>query len=239
MYAIEAQNVTKIIRGRTILNNVSLCVEQGEAVGIAGRNGSGKSMFFKTVCGLIPTSGSVSVFGTAVGKNGKFAPDTGMLIEAPGFLPQYSGYANLKMLADIKGIVKKADIYNVLQTVGLDPADRRPVRKYSLGMKQRLGIAQAIMEKPRLLIMDEPFNGLDASGVEDVRQLLSSLVKEGTTMLLASHNAQDLSLLCGRICTMEAGVLTPPQPEDEKQAQEKSASAAQSTADEARNGEEK
>ena len=111
MYAIEAQNVTKIIRGRTILNNVSLCVEQGEAVGIAGRNGSGKSMFFKTACGLIlPTSGSVSVFGTAVGKNGKFAPDTGMLIEAPGFLPQYSGYANLKMLADIKGIVKKADI---------------------------------------------------------------------------------------------------------------------------------
>ncbi len=251
MYAIEAQNVTKIIRGRTILNNVSLCVEQGEAVGIAGRNGSGKSMFFKTVCGLIlPTSGSVSVFGTAVGKNGKFAPDTGMLIEAPGFLPQYSGYANLKMLADIKGIVKKADIYNVLQTVGLDPADRRPVRKYSLGMKQRLGIAQAIMEKPRLLIMDEPFNGLDASGVEDVRQLLSSLVKEGTTMLLASHNAQDLSLLCGRICTMEAGVLTLPQPEDEKPAQENCAAAqgtadevraeaAQSTADAVRNGEEK
>lgn len=214
MDAVEVKNITKIIRKRTILDHVSITVKEGEAVGIVGRNGSGKSMLFKTICGLIvPTEGSVSVFGQTVGKNGRFAPDTGMLIEAPGFLPQYSGTVNLKMLADIRGKVGKKEIAAVLEQVGLDPADKRPVRKYSLGMKQRLGIAQAIMESPRLLILDEPFNGLDEAGVRDIRALLQGLVQNGTTLLLASHNAQDIRVLCMRTCSMESGVLTDGFPE--------------------------
>ena len=208
MYAIEAQNVTKIIRGRTILNNVSLCAEQGEAVGIAGRNGSGKSMFFKAVCGLIlPTSGSVSVFGTVVGKNGKFAPDTGMLIEAPGFLPNYSGYKNLRFLANIRRKIGKEEILNVLKTVGLDPESRKHVGKYSLGMRQRLGIAQAIMEDPEILILDEPMNGLDNAGVQDIRALLLELKAQGKTILLASHNHEDIAALCDTVHEMDGGVL--------------------------------
>ena len=235
---VEVDQLVKQFKTVTALDHVSVSSEKGKIHGIIGRNGSGKTVLFKCICGFMqPTEGTVLVEGRPVEPSA--AQNIGIIIEDPGFIPSISAFKNLKLLASIRRVVSDDEIRAVIARVGLDPESKKHVGKFSLGMRHRLGIAQAIMEKPRLLIMDEPFNGLDASGVEDVRQLLSSLVKEGTTMLLASHNAQDLSLLCGRICTMEAGVLTPPQPEDEKQAQEKSASAAQSTADEARNGEEK
>lgn len=213
-YAVEVKNVQKVIRKRVILNNVSLTVSPGEAVGIIGRNGSGKSMLFKAICGLIlPNTGDVKVFGKPVGKNGRFPQDTGVLIEQPGLLPQYSGYRNLKILADIQGKIGKNECLQALETVGLDPQDKRPVRKYSLGMKQRLGIAQALMEKPRLLILDEPFNGLDVTGSAEIQALLQRLIEGGTTLLLTSHHREDIERLCTRIHYMERGVMTDSPPE--------------------------
>lgn len=207
-FAVNVENVSKIIRGRKILNNVTLQVRPGEAVGIIGRNGSGKSMLFKAICGLIlPTSGSITVFDKPVGKNGHFPADTGVLIEQPGLLPQYSGYKNLKMLADIQHKVGKKECLAALKLVGLDHLDKRPVRKYSLGMKQRLGIAQALMEKPNLLILDEPFNGLDSSGVKELQAVLQGLIGSGVTLLLTSHHREDIDLLCKTIYYMDKGIM--------------------------------
>jgi ABC-2 type transport system ATP-binding protein len=207
---LEIRNLTKQIQTNTVLHHINLEVEEGKIYGIIGRNGSGKSMLFKTIAGLLlPTEGDVCVLGEIIGRTARFPKEFGALIEHPGFLPQYSGFRNLKILASIRKEINDEDIRDAIRSVGLDPEDKRPVRKYSLGMKQRLGIAQAIMEKPKLLVLDEPMNGLDREGVKQVRQLLKSLRDQGMAILLASHNPEDIEQLCDYVYEMHAGSLEP------------------------------
>jgi len=206
--SVKIKNMSKKIDNTLILSNINLTLSQGKIYGIVGRNGSGKSMLFKTICGLInPTEGEIYVFGKRISK-GQLAEDTGVIIEIPGFLPQYSGLFNLQMLASINNKVTTNKIKETILLVGLDPNDKRPVKKYSLGMKQRLGIAQALMESPRLLILDEPMNSLDSDGVNDVRNILLKLKDKSITILLASHNKDDIETLCDQVYTMENGKLT-------------------------------
>lgn len=194
----------------TVLHKVSIAFQEGQIHGIIGRNGSGKTVLFKCICGFLkPSTGIVTVFERVVGKDVDFAPSTGMLIEAPGFLPGESGFKNLRWLSRIGERLSQERLYEVMRLVGLDPESRKKVAAYSLGMRQRLGLAQALMGSPRLLILDEPFNGLDKRGVEEVRSLLLTLKQEGVTILLASHNPDDIRLLCDTVHEMDAGVLSP------------------------------
>lgn len=205
---IEVQNVVKRFRDQVVLKNVSISFEKGQIHGIVGRNGSGKTVFFKCICGLMhPEEGVILVNGKRVGRDVDMPEDIGAIIEAPGFLPNYSGYKNLRFLANIRRKIGKEEILNVLKTVGLDPESRKHVGKYSLGMRQRLGIAQAIMEDPEILILDEPMNGLDNAGVQDIRALLLELKAQGKTILLASHNHEDIAALCDTVHEMDGGVL--------------------------------
>ena len=205
---IEVQNVVKRFRDQVVLKNVSISFEKGKIHGIVGRNGSGKSVLFKCICGLMhPEEGVILVNGKRVGRDVDMPEDIGAIIEAPGFLPNYSGYKNLRFLANIRRKIGKEEILNVLKTVGLDPESRKHVGKYSLGMRQRLGIAQAIMEAPEILILDEPMNGLDNAGVQDIRALLLELKAQGKTILLASHNHEDIAALCDTVHEMDGGVL--------------------------------
>ena len=205
---IEVQNVVKRFRDQVVLKNVSISFEKGQIHGIVGRNGSGKTVLFKCICGLMhPEEGVIFVNGKRVGRDVDMPEDIGAIIEAPGFLPNYSGYKNLRFLANIRRKIGKAEILNVLKTVGLDPESRKHVGKYSLGMRQRLGIAQAIMEDPEILILDEPMNGLDNAGVQDIRALLLELKAQGKTILLASHNHEDIAALCDTVHEMDGGVL--------------------------------
>lgn len=205
---IEVQNVVKRFRDQVVLKNVSISFEKGKIHGIVGRNGSGKTVLFKCICGLMhPEEGVILVNGKRVGRDVDMSEDIGAIIEAPGFLPNYSGYKNLRFLANIRRKIGKEEILNVLKTVGLDPESRKHVGKYSLGMRQRLGIAQAIMEDPEILILDEPMNGLDNAGVQDIRALLLELKAQGKTILLASHNHEDIAALCDTVHEMDGGVL--------------------------------
>lgn len=205
---IEVQNVVKRFRDQVVLKNVSISFEKGQIHGIVGRNGSGKTVLFKCICGLMhPEEGVIFVNGKRVGRDVDMPEDIGAIIEAPGFLPNYSGYKNLRFLANIRRKIGKEEILNVLKMVGLDPESRKHVGKYSLGMRQRLGIAQAIMEDPEILILDEPMNGLDNAGVQDIRALLLELKAQGKTILLASHNHEDIAALCDTVHEMDGGVL--------------------------------
>ena len=205
---IEVQNVVKRFRDQVVLKNVSISFEKGQIHGIVGRNGSGKTVLFKCICGLMhPEEGVILVNGKRVGRDVDMPEDIGAIIEAPGFLPNYSGSKNLRFLANIRRKIGKEEILNVLKTVGLDPESRKHVGKYSLGMRQRLGIAQAIMEDPEILILDEPMNGLDNAGVQDIRALLLELKAQGKTILLASHNHEDIAALCDTVHEMDGGVL--------------------------------
>ena len=205
---IEVQNVVKRFRDQVVLKNVSISFEKGKIHGIVGRNGSGKTVLFKCICGLMhPEEGVILVNGKRVGRDVDMPEDIGAIIEAPGFLPNYSGYKNLRFLANIRRKIGKEEILNVLKTVGLDPESRKHVGKYSLGMRQRLGIAQAIMEDPEIRILDEPMNGLDNAGVQDIRALLLELKAQGKTILLASHNHEDIAALCDTVHEMDGGVL--------------------------------
>lgn len=205
---VEISNLTKDIKGTKVLNKVNLQLESGKAYGIVGRNGSGKSMLFKAICGLINTTeGSITVFDKDI-KNGSFPDDIGMIIENPGFLLQYSAFKNLKILASINNKISDEKINKTIALVGLDPKDKKIVKKFSLGMKQRLGIAQALMEDPKLLILDEPMNGLDSEGVKQIREILLKLKSNSVTILLASHNSDDIDEICDYVYTMENGVLS-------------------------------
>ena len=196
--AIIVRNVTKKFGNVTVLDNVSLQVKKGTICGIVGRNGSGKTVLFKCICGLLQINeGSILVDKKEIGA----------IIEEPGFLKQYSGKQNLRLLASMSG-KENIDIEKVLKAVGLEHAGRKKVGKYSMGMRQRLGIAQAIMENPDILILDEPMNGLDKHGVEDMRKLLVQLKEEGTTILVASHNPLDIEILCDEVYEMDAGAIT-------------------------------
>lgn len=183
-----------------IFQDINIEVNKGEIWGIIGRNGSGKTMLMKCICGFVrPTVGSIVIDGKQVGKDIDYPSDVGMMIEVPGFIPYYSGYKNLKLLADINGEIGKREIIESMNIVGLNSKSRRPVKKYSLGMRQRLGIAQAVMENPSILILDEPFNGLDSDGVKEIRKLLLLYKQQGKIILIASHISEDIEILCDHI----------------------------------------
>ena len=197
---VKVEGLSKEFRGEMILQDVNITLERGKIYGLVGMNGSGKTVFMKCLCGFLkPTTGKVTVDGKEVGKEIDFPQDLGLMIETPGFIPYMSGKSNLKNLALIRNQIGNYEIEEAMRSVGLDPNLKKHVSKYSLGMRQRLGIAQAIMEKPRLLILDEPFNGLDVQGVKDIRELLMSLQKQGVTILLASHYDEDIRTLCEEV----------------------------------------
>lgn len=207
--AVAVEHVTKRFGSETVLNDVTVSLEAGGIYGIIGRNGSGKTVLMKCICGFMqPTAGQISVFGSVVGREHGFARGTGMLIETPGFLPHETGLNNLMWLARLGKGASKEKVKQLIATVGLDPELRKPVSQYSLGMRQRLGIAQALLDDPSLLILDEPMNGLDNVGVRDMRALLLGLKAQGKTILLASHFAQDIDELCDAVCEMDRGVLS-------------------------------
>lgn len=205
---IQVDDIVLRFKKDILLDHVSYQCEQGKIHGIVGRNGSGKTLLMKCICGFIrPNEGHIYVRDKEIGKDIDFTPDTGIIIETPGFIPYYSGYRNLKVLAAINNRISRKDIENAMYQVGLDPTMKKRVATYSLGMRQRLGIAQAIMEDPSLIILDEPFNGLDKHGVAEIRELLLDLKAAGKTILLASHNDEDIRILCDHVYEMDGGVL--------------------------------
>ena len=206
---IEVQNVNKSFGEEHVLKDVSHSFEIGKIHGIVGNNGSGKTVLMKCICGFLkPDSGTIFVNHKQVGRDTDFPEDIGIIIETPGFLPHLSGTQNLKILASLQKKANDHTIRAVLEQVGLDRDMKKPVGKYSLGMRQRLGFAQALMEDPSLLILDEPFNGLDKYGVVHIRNVIKGLRTEGKTVILASHNQVDIDELCDTVCEMDAGVLT-------------------------------
>ena len=206
---INTENLSLTINKTEILRDITISFDKGKIHGLIGRNGSGKTMLMKCICGFVrATSGKVTVAGKEIGKDCDFPESTGVIIETPGFIPYYSGYKNLKILADLGAEAGKEDICNAMRTVGLSPELKRHVKKYSLGMRQRLGLAQAIMEDPDLLILDEPMNGLDKDGVADMRRYLLDLKARGKTIIIASHSAEDIEVLCDTVCEMDKGRLS-------------------------------
>ncbi|SDL35464.1 ABC-2 type transport system ATP-binding protein [Kandleria vitulina] len=203
---IKLDNIEKSIKGNQVLNQVSFEFESGKIYGIYGRNGSGKTMLMRTILGLIHSDhGSVTIDGKIIGKDIDFPESVGAMIENPGLFPYATGYENLKMLADIKGKIDENDIREAIQKVGLDDQEKRVVAKYSMGMKQRLAIAQAIMEKPDLLVLDEPTNALDQEGVDVFRKIIQSEAKRGTLIIISSHNKEDIDILSDIKIRMESG----------------------------------
>lgn len=215
---IEVDHVCKSLHRRTILDDISLSVQEGETVGIVGGNGSGKSVLFQLICGFYtPDSGTVRVRGKPLGKGQDFPENIGVLINAPGFIGLDTGIQNLRYLAGIRGVIGDTEIRAAMRKVGLDPEDRTRVEHYSLGMKQKLALAQAIMEGQDILILDEPFNALDYKTYQDLKEMLHILQAEGKTILLTSHNFEDLEALCQEIYVLENGHLgTLPQEEMRK-----------------------
>lgn len=214
---VEVSDAVKIYGEQTVLDHVSLKLEAGHIYGFIGQNGSGKTVLFKSICGFTKlTEGSVQVLGKKIGEDTDMAQGVGAIIETPGFLPNYSGFQNLNFLASLKGVVSKEEIREYIQKVGLDPDSRKKVGKYSMGMRQRLGIAQALMENPPILILDEPFNGLDKNGVGEMRRLLLDEKKNGKTIILASHAAEDIEILCDEVYDMEMGRCTRLESEEEQ-----------------------
>lgn len=203
---INVDNVSLVLNKYQILDNVSISAKKGEAVGLVGGNGSGKTMLMKCICGFNTMfTGEITVNGKIIGKDVEFAPNTGFIIETPGFVPYMTGYENLQVLAGIKKVINKNKIREFMEFVGLDPDNKRSVKKYSLGMRQRLGIAQALMENPDILILDEPFNGLDKAMTARMRDVLVEEKKKGKTIILASHNENDINYICDRIYEIDGG----------------------------------
>ena len=204
--AVSVLDLSKQFGKEKILKNITQNFEDGKIHGLVGFNGSGKTVLLKCICGFLkPSRGKIYVYGKEIGKDVDFPEDLGLLIENPGFLGNYSGMKNLKMLADLRKKISKEDIKRVITSVGLDWKNKKPVSKYSMGMRQRLAIAQAIMENPKLLILDEPFNGLDKSMAEKIRILIKGLRVEGRTIFLVSHNIVDIESLCDTVFEMDAG----------------------------------
>lgn len=203
---IYVKDLSLKIKNETILSHINLHIEKGKITGLVGRNGCGKTMLMKCITGFVkPTSGEVVFNEKRIGEDIDFPKDTGIIIETPSFIPYYSGRKNLLELASLNKKIGKKEIDKVLEKVGLYEARNKMVRKYSLGMRQRLGIAQALMEEPETLILDEPMNGLDNDCVEMIRKILSQLKEEGKTILLVSHNKEDIRILCDEIYEMDKG----------------------------------
>lgn len=203
---IKVNHVTKTIKDNMILNDINLEMESGKIYGFVGINGSGKTMLMRMIAGLIrPTEGTVSVDGKELHKEISFPPDMGIIIEKPELLNHLTGLENLKLLAGIKKKVTEEQMKGFLEQFGLNPNDKRPLRKYSLGMKQKIGIIQAIMEDPQLLIVDEPFNALDEGTVELLRKLFDEYRQQGKLIIMTSHHSEDIELLCDEIIYMQDG----------------------------------
>ncbi len=206
---IEVKHASKKIKEVQILTDVNLDIQKGKIYGIIGRNGSGKTVLLKSICGFMPlTEGEILQNGKRIGTDTEFIEDAGFIIENPSFLPMKSGYKNLKYLASIRNLADEKRIRECLELVGLAEDADKAVGKYSMGMRQRLGIAQAIMEDPSIIILDEPMNGLDNQGVEEMRTLFLKLKEEGKTFLIVSHNREDIEMLCDHVYMMDHGVLS-------------------------------
>lgn len=207
---LEVRHLTKSYRKTVVLDDVSLTFEKGKIHGIVGRNGSGKTVLLKCLCGLACYSqGEVVLRGNTVYPFKKTPEGMGVIIETPGFLPRYSGLKNLMLLASLQGKTGKNQVKDAMRKVGLDPESRKRVRDYSLGMRQRLGIAQAFMEGQDILLLDEPMNGLDKQGVSEIRMLFQSLKDRGCTIVLASHSEEDIDILCDTVYELENGRILP------------------------------
>ncbi len=200
MSLIELRNISKSYKGLTLFENTSATFEKGKIYGIIGHNGSGKSVLFKMMCGFVfPDQGSIFVNGEELGKNKRFPENFGIIIDKPGYLGDKTGFENLRYLADIQNKISDEKIKEVMEKVGLHHTIKQKVKNYSLGMKQKLAIAQAIMEDQEVLLLDEPFNGLDVDSVENIRSLIMGLNKEGKTIILTSHNNEDIDILCEHV----------------------------------------
>lgn len=207
---IEVHNFTKVLRNTTVLNCINATFESGNIYGLIGKNGSGKTMLLRAISGLIrPTDGYIEIDKKLLGKDISFPPEAGIIIEKPEFLGYMSGLENLKFLSDIRGLIDDKVIIDYMTLFDLDPTLKKPVRKYSLGMKQKLGIIQAIMEVPQILILDEPFNALDENSVITFREFLRNFKNEGKLAIITSHNSEDIKELCNMVYKMDSGNLVP------------------------------
>lgn len=203
---IEIRNLSKKIKGVMVLDNINMKLQKGKVYGFTGPNGSGKTMLFRSICGLIkPTEGTIEINNKKLHENISFPESVGALIENPGFLPNYSGRKNLKLIADIKGIIGYDEIDKLMDLIGLDLIDKKKYKQYSLGMKQKLGIAQALMEDPELIILDEPTNALDEKSIQNVLELIKEEKEKGKTILIASHDKVNLEKVSDVIFKMENG----------------------------------
>lgn len=203
---LRLKDVYKTMKGTQVLKGVNLTVEQGDIVGIRGINGSGKTMVLRAIAGLIRVDGSVEIGGKKM-EPGECPKDIGVLVEMPGFLPEFTGKKNLQLLGMLQEGVTEEDIEEAMNTVGLDPKDRRHYKKYSLGMKERLGIAQAILEKPKLILLDEPTNGIDSDGIQMLEELLRHLKEAGSTIVVTSHDRDFLDAVTSQCYEMKEGSL--------------------------------
>lgn len=200
MSVIKVQNVSKSYKGITIFDDINLTIEEGKIYGIVGHNGSGKSVLFKLICGfVIPDNGTVYVRERELGKSIRFPKDFGIIIDRPGYIANRTGFENLQSLAKIRNQITDDDIRNTMIKVGLEPYAEQKVKHYSLGMKQKLALAQAVMEDQDVLILDEPFNALDVDSIESIRNLLLAFKESGKTIILTSHNQEDINLLCDEV----------------------------------------
>ena len=215
---IEIRNYSKIIKKKTILNNINLTLNSGMIYGLRGINGSGKTMLIRAICGLIyPSSGEIAIDGEIIGRDISFPRSIGVLIESPAFLPNYTAFDNLKQIASIKNEIEDYEISKIIRDVGLVPEDKRTFRKFSLGMKQKLGIAAALMESPDILILDEPFNALDDVSVERTKKLILREKERGAIVILACHDVSVLKSLSDRIIYIEEGRITKTEDQEDKQ----------------------
>lgn len=209
MVNVEIKNVTKLIRKQTVIQNVSVSMQSGKIYGLQGINGSGKTMLMRLISGLIrPTNGEIYINGKILGKDITFPESIGLFLENPAFLEGYSGFQNLKMLASIQNKADYAKIKKTIMAVGLNPDDKKKYRKYSLGMKQRLGIAAAIAEEPEIVILDEPTNSLDADGVEIVKQIILLQKERGALVIISCHDLSILQMMSDEIFLIESGQIT-------------------------------
>ena len=203
---IQIEHLTKRIKGVTVLDDITYSFQGGCIYGLSGKNGCGKTMLMRAVAGLIyPTSGSVIIEGEALGKDRSFPKSMGLLIENPVFLRDYTGFENLRLLANIQGGISDDMIREVLEQVGLLPDDRRKYYKYSLGMRQRLGIAAAILGEPDIILLDEPINAIDADGVEQIRDTIRNLVDEDRIILIACHDKEEMDYMADTVIHMSEG----------------------------------
>lgn len=203
---ITVDRLTKEIKGTTVLENISYEFTGGNIYGIVGKNGSGKTMLLREIAGLIhPTEGSISIDGKVLHRNISFPPSLGLIIEKPEFLPYLTGFENLKLLAEVKKIADDQRIKEYMELFSLDPYSKQSVKKYSLGMKQKIGIIQAIMENPDIMILDEPFNALDEESVQILRGLLLRYQDEGKLIIITSHHKEDIASVCNHIIQLQNG----------------------------------